>query len=212
MPRRIARIEVVEDDYTSAETRWRVTDMWHARYGYWMPKLRVVESGICDVWRGFERSVERFWFLFVGRVRRGFCALGGVGLGTAGFAGAPHCCPDFPMCVAEGVAALSVCLCCSPRFVSRPMSYQDWPKLARCTMISLELCLLYLQEQTFSWPPLTSGFDPTRTSRARLETSIRQPRRPLARQLNYPQIARSTPNRMVFLIGITSLHGVALDD
>jgi len=77
-----------------------------------MPKLRVVESGICDVWRGFERSVERFWFLFVGRVRRGFCALGGVGLGTAGFAGALHCCPDFPMCVAEGVAALG---CVVPR-------------------------------------------------------------------------------------------------
>ncbi len=25
-----------------------------------MPKLRVVESGICDAWRGFGRGVERF--------------------------------------------------------------------------------------------------------------------------------------------------------
>jgi len=39
-----------------------------------MLKLRVVVSGICTMWRGFERGVERFWFLFVGRVRRGFCA------------------------------------------------------------------------------------------------------------------------------------------
>ncbi len=39
-----------------------------------MLKLRVVESGICTMWRGFERGVERFLFLFVGRVRRGFCA------------------------------------------------------------------------------------------------------------------------------------------
>jgi len=115
-----------------------------------MPELRVVEAGICDGWRGFRRSVERV-----------------VGFGWArhfrGMVWFLRPLPYFPMCVAEGVAALGVCLCCSPRFVSRPMSYQDWPKLLRCTMISLELCLLYLQEQTFSWPPLTSGFDPMQT-------------------------------------------------
>ncbi len=47
-----------------------------------MPTLWVVGSGICDAWRGFGRWVERFWFLFVGRVRRGFCALGDVVLGA----------------------------------------------------------------------------------------------------------------------------------
>ncbi len=42
-----------------------------------MPKLRVVESGICDTWRGFGRGVERF------------CEVGsnGFGLGDAGVLG-----------------------------------------------------------------------------------------------------------------------------
>ncbi len=63
---------------------WRVTDMLGGRlqildgvcHRYWMPKLRVVELGICDAWRVFGRGVEPVidfgWVWFVGRVRRFF--------------------------------------------------------------------------------------------------------------------------------------------
>ena len=34
--------------------------MWGAGCGYWMPKLRVVESRIFDGIAEFERGVERF--------------------------------------------------------------------------------------------------------------------------------------------------------
>ncbi len=38
---------------------WRVTDMWRARYGFWiwMPKLRVMELGISAGSGGFRRGV-----------------------------------------------------------------------------------------------------------------------------------------------------------
>ncbi len=37
-----------------------VTDMWHARHGFWVPKLGVVESRICGGGGGFGRGGARF--------------------------------------------------------------------------------------------------------------------------------------------------------
>ena len=44
----------------SGVTDLQVTDMWGAGHGYWMPKLRVVESRICEGCGGFGLGGERF--------------------------------------------------------------------------------------------------------------------------------------------------------
>ena len=66
-----------------------VTDMWGVRHGFWMPKLRVVESRICGGSGGFGLRGEPFfglgWVLgrgvglekhpdktFIGRIEKGF--------------------------------------------------------------------------------------------------------------------------------------------
>ncbi len=37
-----------------------VADMWRARHGFWVPKLRVVELRICKTCRGFGVGDEGF--------------------------------------------------------------------------------------------------------------------------------------------------------